>query len=256
MPKRRVPDPNAPLRIEYVQGLDPPPGLALYTNRLALAEELVPIVFPTSNGELPSGAYLDHAGTSFVEFHLVVRGPAFWKLERSLKHSYLAPAEYGGTRLAAMQSLERQRREEAEGEKWWRTFHPILGMSPAKRLATPGWWKRKGYFVWAGSDPHLDHPSLQWERLSQYESVNDQVEYYLKRGDSLRDAIKASIDMDHAQLNAAAIIGASPAAPIGIQILERQMMLDDARLYRNVSRILEADLREIEIALRQFPTED
>ena len=40
--------------------------------------------------------------------------------------------------------------------------------------------------------------------LANTTSVNDQVEYYLNRGLSLLDAIRASIAMDHVQINAAA----------------------------------------------------
>ena len=253
MPKPSKTRPVTPPRIIHVQGADPPPGLILYTDRLTLADELVPLVFPKSDGDLPEGAYLDHvetrAGPRFDQFHLIVRGPALSLMDETLRRLYLVPPSYD-TRTTAEQALERQRRYEEESEKWWTTYHPVLGMSPRKRLATPGWKKQQnGYFTWAGSDPHDFHSPVQWKQLSKYNSVNDEVEYYLNRGLSLDDAVRAAIAMDWAEIRAA-ILNAANFDAIGMEILERQMMLDDANLYRAITSELNADRAAVEAALR------
>lgn len=248
---------QAPLAVIHIQAGDSPSGsLILYTNRLALSEELVPLVFPTSGGQIPEGAYLDHWKGRFDTFLLVLNYP---QRLLHLVHPTIG-AEYlirrTANTLAEQERVrEANRRDIEEYAKWWRTYHPILGMSPRARAETPGWSEREGYFIWAGHDPHDYHASVQWERQSQYESVNAEVEYYLDRGLSLRDAINRAIAMGRVQIRAAALILAGFDKE-GMQLLERQMMLDDAQLNRGITDELDADRAAAHAALEKIPIDD
>ena len=100
--------------------------------------------------------------------------------------------------------------------------------------------------------PKLSPTSDQSEFLpSKYESINNDIRFYLEQGMSLSDAQRAAIDMGHAQLRAAALLvaGFDESAML---VLERQ----EERLKTGAQRMLEMELNADRAAVEQAVRED
>ena len=123
-------------------------------------------------------------------------------------------------------------------------YHPVLGRTPREELAHPGWRIARGHLIWAGTDPHDYHTSIKFIPLSEYESVNNDIIYYLERGLSLSDSVDAAIRTGMAQLRAAAFIAA------GIpELASMELERAEARDMRLIEAELTADRLAIQRAL-------
>ncbi|MFR9805875.1 hypothetical protein ACL02T_26840 [Pseudonocardia sp. RS010] len=239
--------PEAPPRVLLAENLTS--GVILHLDRVALEHEVVELVFPLlfDDDPLPPGVVLEPWRGRLEQWHLVLPGSAFDDARSSVLRQYLRAVPYDPAGALALAQEERRRTDEYE--RWLDTVHPVLGRTPREELADPGWREANGHLIWSGTDLHEFHQPLQMMELSEYASVNEDVRYYLRRGQSLHDAVRSAIRTGMAQLRAAAFIVAD-MPDLALIELERIEERDDTEAFAQVERELAADRAAIERALR------
>ena len=240
--------PSPPPRIVHVQGLAV--GVVLYLDRMALEDEVQELLFPAARfpDGPPSGAVLEQWKGRFDQYHLVLSRDAWQQLSEGMRTLYLVPSPYTPAEVAAQR--ERLAQAAQEQERWLDTYHPIFGRTPREALKHPGWYVRKGHYVWVGHDPHDSHGSIQWVPLEAVDEVEERLRYYLNKGMSLADAMHHIEQSDFQALKAIAL-AMGGFDEIALAMIEEQGEREAAIAAEPAARELEADRLAVEAAIQE-----
>jgi hypothetical protein len=173
-----------PIRIIHVDGLSN--GVVLHLNRMALVEELEPLLFPPArfpNGR-PNGVILVEWHGRNDKWHLA---GITWHVAARMPSNVIQAIVRG----PGSPTPEQARRWQEDDERWETTYDPVLGMTPREAIRHPGAYERNGYFIWIGHD-RQSGLCIQRFPVTNTKGLNADLRYYMEQGLSLREALITS----------------------------------------------------------------